>query len=208
MSTMTISKPQTYRQDDNAAGIAALRDALVAYSTAAHVGKETEGSLIEALTARYAHHAAHYARDMEGVLILPESDRKTVAALVILDATENIALPPAKERTAGERTLAQYLSRMGTVATDWGWGVPAAADPATLARAYKSISESKREAKETEAAKESAKMAYAAERAYGKWLKSLPEDDRYAFGRVIGILTGNGFPHLDAFTADIRANVK
>lgn len=182
-TTTRPAAPSTVTVDDLRSAIAAV-DSATTYSAAA------AGTLQGAIHARYLHHAARFTRSVDGTPVVLESDRRRVQGLVFMDAVESDKLPKAAERTPAQKSLAQYVSRFGTVATnlDYGMGRIATVEDANVA--YSAISEDKRDV--------ATKLADAA---FDRWLLDLLPADRAAFETVFSIMGREGADEFRAAAA-------
>ena len=187
--------------------VEAFRAAVAAVDSTSTYSEAATSTLASATLARFAFHAARYVREVDGVDILPESARKDVAALVWLDATEHVTPPAAKDRTKGQTSLGQYVSKYGTVATDLAFGTSWLATTVTAGEAYTDISKVKAEAKAEEAAKLAAMEEFAAQGAYEAFLATLSDKRRAEVSRVFALFTTDGREHAASFIAGIvKAN--
>jgi hypothetical protein len=153
-----------------------FRSAIAAASVAGSTSTVATAVLKSVTLDRYmATIAAHPAWTRNGTLI--ERHAKDVSTLLWLEATGSLQAPKAKERTAGETSLGQYLSRFGTVAKNMDWGVPALADVECANEAYAAISEGTSTAKEL-----------AADKAFTVWMTTLIESERKALAVAIDVL--------------------
>lgn len=176
----------------------ALQAAVAAVSVSGDANKTAAASLARLVLEHYAFHAARYARRVDGVRVLPDARKRDVATFLWLAATGNPSPVPVKERTPGEVSLSQYVSRYARVATDADYGMEALADTETVNAAYGAILDSNREAKANEADAAQALADMADTRAYGEWLTSQTADVQRAFKTVIHALKNDGAPHVHA----------
>ena len=184
-----------------------LAVAVAAVSVAADGDDNARAALASVVIEAYALHAGRYAVSVtrDGVTrdVLPDNLRRDVAARVWRDATGDATPPAATDRTPGEKSLAQYVARYGTVATNDAHGIGALNDTATAAKSYKSISDTK------SAAKKQADRAVASAdaREFVAWRDSLPTADRAAIERAARLFTENsvGRTHAPAFVATLTA---
>lgn len=174
--------------------VEALRAAVAAVDASGTYTDAAASTLADAVLARYAFHAARMGRSLDGVTVLADSDRKEVAARVWLDATERTTPPKASERTPGQTSVGQYVSRFGTVATNGAFGIAALSSTDSARDAYKSISEAKSAAKGNEASRE-----------FTVWLSGLLPEDAKAITRTLAIFAGEGdaSKHKSAFIASL-----
>lgn len=197
-TTATASAPVATADVTDVPTADAFRAAIAAASVAGDAGTQATATLAAIALARYTVHAARYVTKHDGVDVLPESDRKNVSALVWLEATGSITAPSAKDRTPGETSLGQYVSRMGTVATNLDYGMTWLAGVDSLTLAYTEIGEASRDAKQ---AKE--------DRAFTVWVGMLAPADREAFDFVTNaILAGDGGEHRAAFIRSVTPSTK
>lgn len=179
-ATATRTAPAaTPVQDDKGAALAAAVAAVSAGSDA--TGAATAQLLSLTLTA-YATAVATTpgatgSRD-DGHVVLFDNARSFIASTVYALATGSLALPSAKDRSKGEATLGQYVSRMARVATDLtDGGVGALSDVDTFNAAHDLIAEKAAATKES-----------AADRAFTVWLSGLNEADAKAITRTIALM--------------------
>lgn len=153
-----------------------FRAAIAAASVAGSAGVAATTALKSVALSRYtATLAAHPTWVRNGVLL--DNHGKDVSALLWLEATGSLQAPKAKERTPGETSLGQYLSRYGTVAKNLDWGTNALADVECANEAYAAISEGTSTAKEL-----------AADKAFTVWMTTLIESERKALAVAIDVL--------------------
>lgn len=207
MSTATITAPVTVAAaTDDVPSIDALAAAIAAVSVAGDTDKAAKASLARIVLERYKYRMARHVRTVDGVTVLPANKRKEVAALIWLDATESLSPPASADRTPGEKSLAQYVARYGTVATDLILGTQALADTETANKVYKSICEQNRADKLKDADAKAALDAIADAKAYREWLSAQPATLQTAFKHVGHALTGN--PHLSAFIDSVTVKAE
>lgn len=193
----TLSAPDALPTAD------ALADALAAVSVARDGDDTARATLADITRARYVFHASRYAHDRAGVTVLPDTLKSDVAARMWMDATGSRKSPPTADRTGGEKSFAQYVSRSATVATDIVYGLDGLADAATARDAYASILADRKE----ERADGDRAVARVAHAEYVAWRDALPTRDRDALTRAVVVLTGNsvGREHVAAFVAILGA---
>lgn len=114
----------------------------------------------------------------DGHVVLFDNAKSYVASTVIAAATGMLALPSAKDRTKGETSLGQYLSRIARVATDLTDGGVGALDSfESYVNAYDTIT-----------GDAAARKNAAADRAFTVWLSGLNKDDAAAITRTIALI--------------------
>ena len=175
----------------------AFRAALAAASVAGDTAGAATATLAAIALARYTVHAQRYITLQGETPILPESDRKNVAALVWLEATGSITAPSAADRTPGETSLGQYVSRMGTVATNLDYGMDYLTGVDSLTAAYTQIGADSKASKDAKA-----------DRAFIVFAGTLSESERAAFDYVTATMRGFGSEHRAAFVRSITPNTK
>lgn len=181
----------------------ALADALAAVSVARDGDDTARATLADITRARYVFHASRYAHDRAGVAVLPDTLKSDVAARMWMDATGSRKSPATADRTGGERSFAQYVSRSATVATDIVYGLAGLADAATARESYTAIlADRKQEREDGDRA-----VARVAHTEYVAWRDALPTRDRDALARVVALMTETsvGRDHTPAFVAVLSA---
>lgn len=181
----------------------AFRAALAAAATAGDTNTTARATLYRATVDRY-NVAIGNLRDavgtLDGVAVLRESSKRDVANLVWLEATGALHAPKADERTPGETSLGQYLSKLGTVATSSEYGMEVVlSGPDSVEAAYDALGAANRNAKQ---AKE--------DRAFTVWIGTETPETRAAFDLVTSIMFGtdDGKAHRAAFIRSITPATK
>lgn len=177
----------------------ALAAAVAAVSVATDTDTAARSALGTAAVARFVFHARRYMVTREGRAILPDNHRKAVAVMVWLDATGSPVAPGAKERTPGETSLGQFISRYTKVATDMDYGIDALTSHADANAAYKAIGEAASAAKANENSAAEALAVIADDEAFQVWLGTQKAELTTAFKHVAHALKGDGSPYVDAF---------
>lgn len=192
-STVTAAEVLATADLDNTPTVETLRAAIEAYNTAGDTSSVAGATLAALTLARYAYHAQHFAVDYKGTSILPESDRREVARLITLDATGRTELPNKGNgltRSPASISLGQYISRYGTVATSFDFGIQSLAGVDSAKDAYKQISEGT-----------SATKIAAADKALTVWMSGLIESERKALAVAIDVLQSeSATAHRAAFS--------
>jgi hypothetical protein len=171
-----------------------------ALATASNAG--ADASYATATLQRYALARYRVAIDtlknttgaIEGVPVLRDSSKRDVSAIVWLEATGSLSAPAAKDRTSGETSLGQYLSKFGRVATDGDYGLAYLSGTAAVEEAYDAISKDSRDAK---TAKE--------DRAFTVWLSGQSDTVKSAWTAVHEAMrTEGGKEHTAAMLRDLK----
>jgi hypothetical protein len=165
---------------ENVPSVDDLKNAIASASNASVQSGYATATLRSIVLARYTYTVTsrRYAREVRGSLYLPESHRADVVRLMWLDATGSTNPPKSADRSAGEKSFAQYVARFGTVAVDLDYGLDALADEETADAAYDLIT-----------ADRAAQKAREARAAMLLWVSGLPADDKKAFDRVLNVLS-------------------
>lgn len=167
----------------------ALQAALAAVSVAGDADTTARATLAAVVLSHYTEYASPFAREA----VLPVNYKGEVSGRIWLAATERIKPVPAAERTAGETSMAQYLSRYATVATTVGYGLPALASTESANAAYKEISEGSADSKRR-----------AADVSFIAWLSGQSPEVQKGFKVVKRALaTDGGSAHLAAALRDL-----
>lgn len=183
------------------AAAAALRDAVAAVDVSKDTDNSATAALYGAVRRRYAFYALPAARDVRGVEVLPAAARKDVAAALWGDATGTRKPVETAHRTPGQKSLAQYISRMHRIATDPVWGLAALETDETARAAEDVLKKERAETKE----EEERRAAAAAAAAFRAWRETLPPAERDAFRIVSALMVDDsvGASHAAAFCATI-----
>jgi hypothetical protein len=189
-----------------------LRNAVATFGTAAAASDSAKGSLASLVLARYAHHAARYARTIDGVAVLPVNDRDEVRTLIWLDAIGRTKAPkgdeladlPAAVRKAVP-SINQYVSRMGTVATDLNVGIDYLTGTDAFNEAEKTIKTRNAAAAAEKKEREAKREAESALNAFDAYLDAAPADVRAALVLSLELMSDpNGTVVADGFKLDVK----
>lgn len=171
-----------------------LADAIATVDASTGTDKRARGVLASLVLTEYVRIATKYARPVGGVRVLPSNHKGEVSAQLWLLATGNTKPVPAKERTAGETSLGQYLSRYGKVAADMANGLDALGSPEEANEAYKVITST-----DGDAATHAANVAFVA------WLSGQSPEVQKAFKVVKRALATDGATsHVTAAIRDLK----
>jgi hypothetical protein len=183
-----------------------LRDAVAAHALATTDKERATVSLASKVLGRYIARASRYFVTKDGVVVIPESDRDEVRAMVWLDATGRTTAPTGDDKTSTTTSIGQYVSQFGTVATNLAYGIQYLTGPGAAKDAYKSISDDKNKAKAADKAKRDALAIIAEGDAYRAFLANVSESMRDAFALVTDTLTQPiGRKHAAAFVATLAS---
>ena len=171
-------------------------------------GKSSLWDIVRERVAYYVQSTPAVTRPVQNLsIMLGDKDSKdVVTALVWADATGVPRAVPAADRTAGQRALGTYLSRLMTVASDPAHGVDALADADSIAAAEKS----RKDEKDARTAAKSVRDTAHALEDYRAWMDSIPSSDREAIRRAFDVLTGDSvaLTHAPVFSAALAAAIK
>ena len=160
----------------------ALRAAIAAVDSASDSDTRSRGALKAATLARFSFHADRLSVELQGGAFLPSNLKSEAQSRVWRDATGESKPVPAKDRTAGQTSLGQYLSKFAKVATDLTYG--GIAELVTVERvedSFGAIGDAAKLQGERDKVRESDKVG----RAFIAWRDALPSNDRAALTRVI-----------------------
>lgn len=193
---------------------ATLRAAIAAVDAATDADSTASATLEHVTRERFAFHAAKFARPVatrdgstpcEPFDVLPDDYKSAAQRLVWRDATGSDTPVPVKERTAGLKSLGQYLSRCARVATDVTYGgVAVLTDDSEYVEATEAIVDAAKVAKD---AKELT-LANTAAAEFTEWLDKLAGDKRAALKLVLAIFDGSdsvALTHRAAYVAKLTA---
>ena len=171
-------------------------------------GKSSLWDIVRERVAYYVQSTPAVTRPVQNLsIMLGDKDSKSIiTALIWSDATGSRTAIPAADRTAGQRALGTYLSRLMTVASDPAHGVDALADADSIAAAEKS----RKDEKDARTAEKSVRATAHALDDHRAWMNSLPSSDREAIRRAFDVLTGDSvaLTHAPVFAAALAAAIK
>lgn len=183
---------------------ALLAAAIAAVDTSSATDTVAKGTLRDLALQSFRYHAAHLARDLHGVQVLPTNLKKVAQGLVWRDATGNDKPVKTDERTPGQTSLGQYLSKFAKVATDEVSGMAGLESLAVVDECATAIDTANKTADEADKRRQTANAV----KLFGVWYDKLPHGDRAALDRVRELFAaGNGAgEHAATFAAALIAN--
>jgi len=174
----------------------ALRAALATANTAADATGAARDSLARIVLARYVAtieqadvRGSEYTGTLDGVRVLRDNHRADVAALLWLEATGSITAPKGEESRPGDKSMAQYIAKFGTVATSGEYGLEFLSGTDSANSAYADYLATRKLGKDAKA-----------DNAFAAFLTGLNPTDRKHWDTVIHALRTSESDHRAAFT--------